>query len=309
MPSNSQPPRLTWRQYNEYQRLLREAQAPPVCSHCDSLCKQCTDLQARCVQLEGQLADATRPAAVENGSTDAESRQESPGTPNHERPGRIRRKAARAAARAAAAANIAAQEADAALDNDAGVLFVSDNNGHVVVESGSSAPTISLLDPIVSPPAALSRRSCLALRRMLIVWPALLVAAVLLFGIILSLPAATAARQALCPFVCPLSSLSPTAAFGHYGRYDALRWSSAKLDTATHCLPALPWPVSNKSEHSRAVTADGLRLPVTQASEMVHVITSLPLRGANSWATQLPPETRFYGTALLGVLIAGVIGA
>ncbi|KAI5845469.1 hypothetical protein BZA05DRAFT_447791 [Tricharina praecox] len=140
------------RQYKEYQRLLREARAPPGCSQCGSLRTQCADLQARCVQLERQLV--TTQAAVKNGGTDAESRQESPSTRKHERPGRIRRKAVRAAARAAAAEIIAAEEANAVVDDTSRVLAVSDRNRSFMAESGSSAPTTSLVDPVASPTAA-----------------------------------------------------------------------------------------------------------------------------------------------------------
>lgn len=64
--------------------------------------------------------------------------------------GSSRRKAARAAARAAAAAvNIAAaKEADTTINDAAGAL------GPALTESGSSAPAISSVDPIESPPAA-----------------------------------------------------------------------------------------------------------------------------------------------------------
>ncbi|KAI5844810.1 hypothetical protein BZA05DRAFT_459773, partial [Tricharina praecox] len=326
MPPNTQPPRLTWRQYKEYQRLLREVQAPPGCSHCDSPRKESADLQARCVQLVGQLATA-----------------QSPSTRNHERPGRIRREAARAAARAAAAENIAtAEEAEAsatslvepadagpttsegdvselisvgvhvtligdALDAGTGSQDPHDDSREAVVGGGmgaemsSAAPVQQETEVVVdlaSEPAPyqeaagtitrLTARSCLHLRWKLLVWPALLVAAVLLFGIVPSLPATTTARQALCP----------------------LRWSSAKLDAATHSFPAVSWPVSNKSEFLRPGTVvRPLRLPAEQASEMVLVKTSPPPGGADAWASQLPPQTRFWGTALLVVLVAGVVGA
>ncbi|KAI5845482.1 hypothetical protein BZA05DRAFT_447808 [Tricharina praecox] len=218
---------------------------------CDSLRKECTELHARCVRLEGHLADVTPPAAVENGSTDAEGREESPSTPNHERPGRIDRKAARAAARAAAAVNIAAQEADAAIADTAGVLA---SEAPDLAESGS---TPSGGDAPIRDLVSSSDDHC---------------------------------------------SSSPM-------------WSSAKLNAATHSFPAdvhipgeLSWPVSNKSEYFRAVTVE-LPLPAKQASDMVHVITASPHRGADAWASQLSPETRFYGTTLLVVLVAGVVGA